>query len=161
MKFLFVSNYIFSQYVTPFTLNNGGGYSTSMEWNLGESVSVAHFSVSSYNLSTGVLQPESYYIIPVNGYGSLFLNNQISIGPNPTANLLRIKAKFRDGGTFSIKIIDSKSTILFTIKPETIFSTFEKVISLDKYASGIFYMTMHYTSNSKMTEVGVFKIIKL
>ena len=46
-----------AQSITPFTINNGGGFATAMEWSIGESVSIANFVTATYSLNTGVLQP--------------------------------------------------------------------------------------------------------
>ena len=36
---LLTENNLYSQTITPHALSNGGGYSSTMEWNMGESVS--------------------------------------------------------------------------------------------------------------------------
>ena len=64
-KFLFflllVAFKVRSQTMTPNTINNGGGYSSTMEWSMGESVSIANFIASGYSLNTGVLQPMNIF----------------------------------------------------------------------------------------------------
>ena len=52
------SSFLSAQSITPYALNNGGGYSTSMEWNIGESVSIANFIASGYSSSWLLNNPE-------------------------------------------------------------------------------------------------------
>jgi hypothetical protein len=52
-----IFNLVNGQVISPNTLNNGGGNSSSMEWSIGESVSIANFIASGYSLNTGLLQP--------------------------------------------------------------------------------------------------------
>ena len=66
----------FAQSITPHAMNNGGGYSSSMEWNLGESVSVANFITSGYSLNTGVLQPMTSIVTAINEYDVSVLGTQ-------------------------------------------------------------------------------------
>ena len=67
-----------SQQITPFTLNNGGGFSQTTEWSIGESVSIVDFTASSLYLNTGVLQIHNYIITPVNELGLAVFGDQIS-----------------------------------------------------------------------------------
>jgi hypothetical protein len=50
-----------SQSITPYALNNGGGYSSTMEWSMGESVSIANFIALAYSLNTGGLTTHDKY----------------------------------------------------------------------------------------------------
>lgn len=157
---LFFNN-LFSQSITPYTLSNGGGSSSSMEWSMGESVSIANFIASGYSLNTGVLQPITSIVTAINEYGPAVFGNQITIGPNPTSNLLHIKARFNQVGSLSFQFLDAKSAIVFTQEAGTIFSSYEKDILLEKYPSGIFYMKVNFKPNIGNVKTGIYKIIKL
>ena len=164
-KFLFflllVAFKVRSQTMTPNTINNGGGYSNTMEWSMGESVSIANFIASGYSLNTGVLQPMTSIVTAINEYGPVVFGNQITIGPNPTSNLLHIKARFNQSGNLSFQLIDAKSTIVFTQEAGTIFSSYEKDILMENYPSGIFYMKVYFKPSEGNTKMGIYKIIKL
>ena len=54
---LLLENNMSAQSINLYTLNNGGGSNSTMEWSIGESVSIAYFTTASYSLNTGVLQP--------------------------------------------------------------------------------------------------------
>jgi len=159
----FLSNFTESkaQAITPYTFNNGGGYFSAMEWSIGESVSIANFLASGYSLNTGVLQPMTNIVTAINEYGPAVFGTQINIGPNPTTNLLHIKARFNQAGSLSFQLIDAKSTIVFTQEAGKIFSTYEKDILMENYPSGIFYMKVYFKPSLGNAKTGIYKIIKL
>ncbi len=159
----FLSNFTEAkaQSISPYTFNNGGGYFNAMEWSIGESVSIANFLASGYSLNTGVLQPMTSIVTAINEYGPAVFGTQITIGPNPTNNLLHIKARFNQAGSLSFQLIDAKSTIVFTQEVGTIFSSYEKDILMENYPSGIFYMKVYFKPSAGNTKTGIYKIIKL
>ena len=162
--FLFISlfvNNLYSQSITPYTLSNGGGSSATMEWSLGESVSIANFIASGYSINTGVLQPMTSIVTAINEYGPAVFGTQITIGPNPTSNLLHIKARFNQVGSLSLQLIDAKSSIMFTQDAGTIFSTYDKDILMENYPSGVFYMKVYFKPITGIAKTGIYKIIKL
>ena len=150
-----------AQSITPYALNNGGGYSSSMEWNIGESVSIANFIASGYSLNTGMLQPLTSIVTAINEYGPAVFGTQITIGPNPTTNLLHIKTRFNQAGSLSYQLIDAKSTIVFTQEVGAIFSSYDKDILMENYPSGVFYMKVYFKPNNGNAKTGIYKIIKL
>ena len=156
-----ILNKVNSQTINPYAINNGGGFSNSMEWNIGESVSVANFIALGYSLNTGVLQPMTSIVTAINEYGPAVFGTQITIGPNPTSNLLHIKARFNQVGSLSFQLIDAKSTIVFTQEVGTIFSSYDKDILMENYSSGVFYMKIYFKSSTGNTKTGIYKIIKL
>jgi hypothetical protein len=158
---IFSTSVLSAQSITPNTLNNGGGYSTSMEWNIAESVSIAIFIASGYSLNTGALQPMTSFVTAINEYGPAVFGTQITIGPNPTTNLLHIKARFNQVGNLSLQLLDAKSAIVFTQEAGTIFSSYEKDILMESYPSGIFYMKIYFKPITGITKTGIYKIIKL
>ena len=154
-------NKSYAQSISPHALNNGGGYSSTMEWSLGESVSIANFIASGYSLNTGVLQPMTSIVTAINEYGPAVFGTQITIGPNPTSNLLHIKARFNQAGNLSFQLIDAKSAIVFTQEAGTIFSSYDKDIIMENYPSGIFYMKVYFKPSIGIAKTGIYKIIKL
>ena len=152
---------IYAQSITPHTLNNGGGLGAAMDCSMGESVSIAHFAASNYFLNTGVLQPMTSVVTSINEYGPIVFGAQIAIGPNPTSNLLHIKARFNEMGNLSIQLIDAKSAIVFTQDAGTILSIYDKDILMENYPSGVFYMKVFFKPNNGLAKTGIYKIIKL
>ena len=132
-----------------------------MEWSIGESVSIANFIASGYSLNTGVLQPMTSIVTAINEYGPAVFGAQITIGPNPTNNLLHIKARFNELGNLSFQLIDAKSTIVFTQEAGAIFSSYDKDILMEDYPSGVFYMKIYFKPSNGTVKTGIYKIIKL
>jgi len=161
LTFFFFGQKGFAQNITPHAINNGGGYSSTMEWSIGESVSIANFIASGYSLNTGVLQPMTSIVTAINEYGPAVFGTQITMGPNPTTNLLHIKARFNQVGSLSLQLIDAKSSIVFTQEVGTIFSSYEKDIIMENYPSGVFYMKVYFKPSTGAAKTGIYKIIKL
>ena len=153
--------YLRAQSITPNTLNNGGGTMANMDWNMGESVSIANFSTPNYFLNTGVLQPMTSIVTAINEYGPAVYGNQIMIGPNPTTNLVHFKGNFTQAGKLSIQVIDAKSSVILTHEAGTIISSYEKDIFMDSYPSGIFYVKVFFKPTNGLAKTGIYKIIKL
>jgi hypothetical protein len=152
---------LYSQSITPFTNNNGGGYSSNLEWSLMESVSISNFISSGYSLNTGFLQPLTNIVTSINEYGPLVFGNQITIGPNPTINLLHIKTRFNETGRLSIQLLDSKSSQIFTQDAGIILNIYENDLLIEKYPSGIYYIKIYFKPIIGSIKTGIYKIIKL
>jgi hypothetical protein len=103
----------------------------------------------------------SSIVTAINEYGPSVFGTQITIGPNPTFNLLYIKARFNQAGSLSYQLIDAKSTIVFTQEVGTIFSSYDKDILMENYPSGVFYMKVYFKPSNGNTKTGIYKIIKL
>ena len=153
--------YSFCQSITPQTLNNGGGSISIMDWSISESLSIASFIAPGYFLYTGVLQPNTNVVTSINEHGPAVFGTQITIGPNPTSNILHIKARFAQAGSLSYQLIDAKSAIVFTQEAGTIFNSYEKDILMENYPSGVFYMKVFFKPNIGNAKSGIYKIIKL
>ena len=152
---------IFAQSISPYTFNNGGGSASSIEWSIGESVSIANFTTPNYLLNTGLLQPLSNVVTSINEYCPVVYGHQITISPNPTTDLVHLKGQFNQMGRLSFQVIDSKSSILLTDEGGTNVSTYEKDIFMDNYPSGIFYIKVIFKPTNGIIKTGVFKIVKL
>ena len=153
--------YSFCQSITPQTLNNGGGSISIIDWSISESLSIASFIAPGFSLNTGVLQPNTNVVTSINEYGPAVFGSQITIGPNPTSNILHIKARFTQAGSLSYQLIDAKSAIIYTEEAGTIFNSYEKDILMENYPSGVFYMKVYYKPNIGNAKSGIYKIIKL
>jgi hypothetical protein len=158
--FLFVTK-VQGQTVTPYVLNMGGGYSSTMEWSIGESVSIANFKSNGYSLNTGILQPLTTVVTAINEYGPIVFGNQIVVGPNPATKLLHIKASLNEVGEIAFQMFDSRSNNVLSYEGGTIYNNYEKEFFLDHLASGVYYMKIYFKSKNGNTKTGIYKIIKL
>jgi hypothetical protein len=152
---------ICAQSITPYTFNNGGGSASSIDWSIGESVSIANFTTPNYLLNTGLLQPLTNIVTSINDYGPVVYGHQITISPNPTTDLVHLKGQFNQMGRLSFQVIDSKSSFLLTHEAGTNVSTYEKDIFMHNYPSGIFYIKVIFKPTNGIIKTGVFKIVKL
>jgi hypothetical protein len=150
-----------AQTISPYTINNGGGFSSSIEWSMGESVSIAHFTTPNLNLNTGVLQPLSTVVTAINDFGPTIFGNSIVIGPNPTSKNLHFKAELSQFGKIIIQLIDTKSIILNTVESGSMVNNFSKVLELENYPAGILYLRVQFKPIVGATKSGIYKIIKL
>jgi hypothetical protein len=157
---LLLGTTINAQSINLYTFNNGGGSNSTMEWSIGESASIAYFTSTSYTLNTGVLQPLIGNVTSIPSGPAVF-GNQISIGPNPTSNLLKIKAMFYESGNLSFQLLDSKSTLVFNQDAVFIFNSYEKELILNNFPSGVFYIRIYFKPSSGNPKTGIYKIIKL
>lgn len=152
---------VFSQSISPKVINNGGGFSSAMDWSMGESVSIAYFSVSNYHMNTGVLQPFSNEVTNINDFGTTLFGEDIIMGPNPTLHQLHIKTKFNQPGDLSFRIMDAKSTTLNTIDVGVVVGPNEYKIDLETYPTGVIYVYVIYKTLKNEIKSGIYKIIKL
>jgi hypothetical protein len=150
-----------AQTLSPFTFNNGGGYSNTLDWSMGESVSIAHFTSFGYSLNTGVLQPTTSITTAIEEYGPVVFGDKIIMGPNPTSKLLRIKASFNEVGSISFQMFDSKSNNVLSYNGGNIFSTYDKDLYLENLPSGAYYMRVNFKPIIGKAKTGIYKIIKL
>jgi len=150
-----------AQSITPYTLNNGGGAIATMEWSIAESVSIAYFNAPGFSLNTGVLQPMTSIVTGINEYGPIVFGSQIAMGPNPTNNLLHIKARFTEAGNLTFQLLDAKSSVILTHEAGTIFSYYDENILLGNYPSGVFYIKVFFKPIVGNIKTGIYKIIKL
>ncbi len=151
---------ICAQSVTPYTFNNGGG-SASIEWSIGESVSIARFTTPNFLLNTGLLQPLTNVVTSINEYGPVVYDHQITISPNPTTDIVHLKGQFNQMGRLSFQVIDSKSSILLTHEAGINIISYEKDILMHNYPSGIFYIKVIFKPTNGIGKTGIFKIVKL
>jgi len=149
-----------AQSISLYTFNNGGGSNSTMEWSIGESVSIAYFTTASYSLNTGVLQPLIGNVTSIPSGPAVF-GNQILIGPNPFSNMLKIKAMLNESGNLSFQLLDSKSTLVFNQDAGFIFNSYEKVLILNDFPSGVFYVRIYFKPSSGNPKTGIYKVIKL
>ncbi len=157
----FIGSKISAQSMALYTFNNGGGFNNTIEWSIGESVSIANFISNGFTLNTGVLQPISSTLTGLNELGLSVFGDQITIGPNPTFNLIHIKAIFNEPGNISFQLVDSKSASVLNQQPTTIYKSYEKDFFIEKLPSGIFYMKVYFKPTNGKAKIGVYKIIKL
>ncbi len=160
-SFLNGFSYLAAQSITPFTLNNGGGSVPSMEWSMGESVSITNFSAPGFFLNTGVLQPLSSVVTSIFENNTTAFSNELSVGPIPTMNMVHVRARFKQIGSMSLQVLDVKSNLLKINESGGLTSNFDIELSLDAYPAGIYYIRVYFKPIYGAIQSGIYKIIKI
>lgn len=150
-----------AQYITPSTMNNGGGHGGNFEWSIGESASISFFNTNNLILTTGILQPLSNVVTGISNFGLSVFGNQITMGPNPTSNFLRIKAKMNQVGNLFIQLMDEKLSVLMVQEFGTFLSSYDKEISMQGYTDGVFYVSIYFKPMNGIPKMDIYKIIKI
>jgi hypothetical protein len=75
--------------------------------------------------------------------------------------MLKIKAMLNESGNLSFQLLDSKSTLVFNQDAGFIFNSYEKVLILNDFPSGVFYVRIYFKPSSGNPKTGIYKIIKL
>jgi len=154
-------SYLVAQSITPFTLNNGGGSAASMEWSMGESISIANFSGPGFFLNTGVLQPLSSVVTSIFDNNTATFSNELSIGPIPTMKMVYVRARFKQIGNMSLQVLDVKSNLLQTQESRGMTSNIDMEIALDAYPAGIYYIRVYFKPIYGTIQSGIYKLIKI
>lgn len=161
LGFLFIGAIAKCQSITPYTFNNGGGFTATTEWSIGESVSIANFSTPSLYLNTGVLQLHNYIITSVNELGITVFGDQISIGPNPATSFFHLRTRFSQTGILKVQLLNPSLGIINTIDAGTISGYYDKDVSVEVYPTGLYYLKVFYKPLNGLQKMGVYKIIKI
>ncbi len=159
---LIINQNVLAQSITPSTINNGGGFSTTLEWSIGESASIANFTSPSHFLNTGVLQPISFESKSGNNGNGSDLGIVVSIGPNPTNNLVHLRLKFKELGHLLLQLTDAKSVLVFRKEVEiTSNNSYENELRMEQYAAGIYFLRVYFKSTSGNEKTAIYKIVKI
>ena len=151
----------FSQSITPYTLNMGGGYSNSLEWSFGESVSVSNFILPGLELNTGVLQPTANLITSISDFPGQYFSKQIRIGPNPVLSVLYLDIELMESGIISYDFFDLAGIERMHYEAGFVFGNYSQKIDLEKFPSGTYFIRLLYRPNNKEPQTAIFKLIKL
>jgi len=158
---LIINHNVLAQSITPSTINNGGGFSTTLEWSIGESASISNFTSPTHFLNTGVLQPIAIENKGNNGNSS-DLGIVVTIGPNPTNDLVHLKLKFKELGHLLLQLTDAKSALVFSKEVEiTNNNSYENDLRMEQYAAGVYFLRVYFKSTSGNTKTAIYKIVKI
>jgi hypothetical protein len=168
MKVLFLSCCLllihlaaFCQSISPYTLNSGGGFSTGLEWSLGESVSIASFVSTSLTINTGVLQPQANLVTAISEFPAYQFSNQILIGPNPVVSSLHLDLDLLEAGELSYALVNLSGVELYRHEAGLVFGNYSAELVMDKYASGAYFILFLFRPILSETRTAIFKLIKL
>lgn len=103
----------YSQLVTPVTINNASGSSSSggifIDWNIGD-IAVTTVAAGSVIVTQGFLQNQVGF--PTNVTTNSFASYEVKFLPNPTTGLLRYQLAVQNKGQFTIILYDLNGKML-------------------------------------------------
>lgn len=151
----------FSQSLSPFTLNMGGGFSSSLEWSIGESVSVANFVQSNYQLNTGVLQPQANLITALSDFSTSQFSTQIRLGPNPVLSVVNMDVDLIESGSLSFDLYDLAGIKIMHQEAGVVFGNYSTKILMENYLRGTYIIRLLFKPINSEPQTAFFKLVKL
>lgn len=151
----------FCQSISPYTLNSGGGFSTGLEWSLGESVSIASFVSTGLTLNTGVLQPQANLVTAISEFPTNQFSSQILIGPNPVVSTVYLDLALPEAGELSYALVNLSGVELYRHEAGLVFGNYSAELVMEKYASGAYFFRFLFRPIIGETRTAIFKLIKL
>lgn len=163
--FVFTSN-LYSQSITPFTVNIAGftaqknGYSLTVS--TGEAISITNFtSPNGASLNSGFLQNNPPIVTSINDVLSVIGKDEIIITPNPTKATTNIYSSFKKPGNLQFQILDVASKQLFRSPSVNYLNAKQTIVDLTAYPAGVYYIQVLFKPTNGIMKSGIYKIIKL
>lgn len=141
--------------LSPNVIAAGGGVSKfpgiELEWTLGEA-SAGTISNSSTLYTVGFHQPQ---LISKQVFTDVAHTGEVSVYPNPVANLLQVKFNFKTAQQLSLTLKDISGKMVSQKKTQS--SDIITEIAVDQFASGVYFLEV---KDLKGHTISTFKIIK-
>jgi hypothetical protein len=164
--FLISISRIFSQSITPFTINIAGftsiqsGYSLTVS--TGETISITNFKApNGESLNSGFLQNNPPLVTGIEELLNKIGDNEVNITPNPTNTITNLITNLIQPGQLQYQILDVGSKLLYRSQSQNALSTKQTIIELQNYPAGIYYILVFFKPNSGIAKTGIYKIVKL
>lgn len=157
---LFYNAKCFGQIISPKVINNGGGFSSnlnySLEWSIGESELIKTFNSNLYFLNSGVLQG---VLIKKGNFSNDAIN--VTIAPNPIKNFINLNITFNSLGEVDIQLIDLigkiKSTNHFILTEMKL----NKLLETSSLPAGFYFLQINFKPLIGENVINNFKILKV
>jgi hypothetical protein len=163
---ILIINNLYSQSITPFTINIAGFTATQNGYSLtistGETISITNFiAPNGESLSSGFLQNNPPLVTGIEDLLSRIGDNEVSISPNPTSTITNLITNFAVSGQMQFQILDLGSKIMFRSQVQTAINAKRTEVALTNYPAGVYYILVFFKPNSGNSKTGIYKIIKL
>lgn len=157
---LFFNLKCFGQMVSPKIINNGGGFSSnlnySLEWSIGEAELIKTFNSNLYFLNSGLLQG----VLIKKGFFSNDAIN-VTIAPNPIKDFINLKINFNSLGEVDILLFD----LIGKIKLKNHFLLTEmklnKLLETSSIPNGVYFLQINFKPLIGESVTNNFKILKV
>lgn len=165
ITFILISSPIFSQFISPFTLNIGGFTASQNGYNLtistGESISITNFGTQgAYSVNSGFLQNFTPIVTGINDVTYL-KDNEFNIFPNPTTGLSRLIFSKPISGQLQYQVLDVNSKIIYNSPINLNGNILINNIDLTSYSYGVYYIRIIIKNLNGKLIFGVVKLIKI
>jgi hypothetical protein len=166
LVFLIKNSKIFSQSITPFTVNIAGFTTTQNGYSLtvstGETISITNFkSPNGESLNSGFLQNNPPLVTGIGELLSKISVGEVTISPNPVNTETNLITNFVVPGQMQYQILDITSKLLYRSQPVSGINNKQTKIDMTDYTAGTYYILVFFKPIYGISKTGIFKIVKL
>jgi hypothetical protein len=153
----------FAQSIAPSTLNAAGGsqvvLGTTVEWSIGEMVAVNTATTNTVIVTQGLLQP-SEIKRPDGVVNTTFLQDKISVYPNPSSDVLTIGTKNLTDGTLEYILTDIQGKVIIKNDFNVNQQKSNQEINISSLAASNYLLKIGYLKKNNLVSQTLFKIQK-
>ena len=150
-----------AQSISPFSINVGGATAKTLDYNIGESSSIAYFQNSAqFSLSTGFIQ--SFTPLVTGIINQVFEEGEgLTLSPNPASERIRLKGVLSRPGFFEFHLIDVQGRILETYPSTYYINYLDKEINVSQLMGGTYFIRLIYSSPDGVNQSKSFKFSRI
>jgi hypothetical protein len=150
-----------AQSISPFSINVGGATAKTLDYNIGESSSIAYFQNSAqFSLSTGFIQ--SFTPLVTGIINQVFEEGEgLTLSPNPASERIRLKGVLFRPGFFEFHLIDVQGRILETYPSTYYINYLDKEINVTQLMGGTYFIRLIYSSPDGVNQSKSFKFSRI
>jgi hypothetical protein len=150
-----------AQSISPFSINVGGATAKTLDYNIGESSSIAYFQNSAqFSLSTGFIQ--SFTPLVTGIINQVFEEGEgLTLSPNPASERIRLKGVLSRPGFFEFHLIDVQGRILETYPSTYYINYLDKEINVTQLMGGTYFIRLIYSSPDGVNQSKSFKFSRI
>lgn len=135
--------------------------SISLNYSIGESASISYYKLSdNTTVSAGVLQS---YTLLITGIVDLSFieGDNISVYPNPSSRIIRIKGLLNLPGFMEFHLVDLNGRVHLVDPQSYYINYFEREFHISSLNEGVYFIRLMYQSIDGENKSAVFKFIKI
>ena len=158
-------SFLYSQTISPQTLNVGGSKSTSsgfsLDYSIGESSSISYYKLSNnITVSAGVLQSSTPLVTGIVDL-KFTEGDEITVSPNPASEKIRIKGLLNHPGFIEFHLVDVNGSVQLIDPKSYYINYFEREFNVSSFNDGVHFIRLMYQSIDGENKSAVFKFIKI
>jgi hypothetical protein len=135
--------------------------SISLNYSIGESASISYYKLSdNTTVSAGVLQSFTLLITGIVDL-SFIEGDNISVYPNPSSRIIRIKGLLNLPGFMEFRLVDLNGRVHLVDPQSYYINYFEREFHISSLNEGVYFIRLMYQSIDGENKSAVFKFIKI